>query len=145
MRKQLLFLSALLVVVPLLGASRAQAQIVSEIVADVPFSFHAGSARFPAGRYTLRVPVDVGGRIMEIVSADGKNAAFFPVLDAQASTPPDKPVLVFRKYGDDYFLSKVFDQGNSLGVEIVPSPDEKALAKGRTPEERRVGGARQTK
>jgi hypothetical protein len=144
-RKQLLFLSALLGVVFLLGASRAQAQIVNDIVADIPFAFHAGNARFPAGRYTLRVPVDFSSRVMEIVSADGRNAAFFPVIDAQVGTPPDKPVLVFRKYGDDYFLSKVFDMGSSLGVEVVPSQDEKAVSKGRTPEERRVGGTRQPK
>ena len=29
-----------------------------DIVADVPFAFHAGSTRSPPGKYTLRVPVD---------------------------------------------------------------------------------------
>jgi hypothetical protein len=69
MRKQLLSLPALLGVVFALGAVRAQTQIVEDIVADIPFAFHAGSARFPAGKYTLKVPVEFGNREMEIVSA----------------------------------------------------------------------------
>jgi hypothetical protein len=144
-RKQLLFPSALLGVAFFAGASRAQAQIVNDIVADIPFAFHAGSSRFPPGKYTVRVPVDYSTRMMEIVSADGRYAAFFPVIDTMTTTVPDKPELVFRKYGNDYVLWKVFDMGNSTGVELPPTEDEKALTKGRTPEERRVPGTRQQK
>jgi hypothetical protein len=59
-----------------LGASRAQAQIVEDIVADIQYPFHVGNARFPAGKYILKVPVE---------------------------------------YGDEYFLWKVFDRGNTPG------------------------------
>jgi hypothetical protein len=69
----------------------------------------------------------------------------FPVISAQASTTPDKPGLIFRKYGDEYYLSKVFEAGNNLGVEVVTSEDEKASTKRRTSEERRVSGGHQKK
>lgn len=140
MRKRLLSVSTLLGILSVLGASRAQAQIAHDIVADIPFAFHAGSARFPAGKYTLKVPVELANQEMEIVSADFKHAAFFPVISAQSSTTPDNPVLIFRKFGDDYYLWKVFDVGNNLGVEVVTSEDEKAKTKGKTSEEKRVGG-----
>jgi hypothetical protein len=143
MRKPSLFLLA--AALSILAASRLQAQIARDIVADIPFPFHAGSARFAAGKYTLKVPVEFANTQMEIISEDGRNAAFFPVIAAQAGTTPEKPMLIFRKYGDDYFLWKVFDAGNSLGVEAPFSEDEKALSKGRTPEERRVGGNHQAR
>ena len=69
-----------------------------------------------------------------------KHAAFFPVISAQASTTPENPVPIFRKYGDECYLWKVFDTGNDLGVQVVTSEDEKAFSKGKTSEEKRVGG-----
>jgi len=39
----------------------------------------------------------------------------------------------------------VFDAGNSLGVELPLTEDEKPLIKGRTPEERRVPATRQSR
>ena len=67
------------------------------------------------------------------------------MIDAHAGAVADKPQLVFRKYGDDYFLWKVFDAGSDLGVEVAESQYEKVLSKGRTPEERQISGRHQAK
>ena len=32
----------------------AHAQIIGQIEANIPFQFHAGSAKFPAGKYILK-------------------------------------------------------------------------------------------
>jgi hypothetical protein len=50
-----------------------------------------------------------------------------------------------RQVHPEYFLWKVFDRGNTLGIEVVASEDQKAYSKGRTPEEQRVTGEHQAK
>jgi hypothetical protein len=126
------FLSVLMATAALatVGASGAQAQLVGTIETDVPFAFHAGSATLPAGRYTVQLPTDMNLRVLRIASADGGTTAFVEVADAEASTTPAKTELVFDKYGDQYFLSKVFDEGNRAGTEVLPTRYEKSLMQG---------------
>lgn len=112
------------------GASKAQAQIVGEIEADIPFQFHAGNAKFPAGKYIIKMLDDSNLEVMEIRSADGRHAAVFQVRGAQAETNPSKTELIFNKYGDQYFLSKMFDEGNKDGNEVLESHYEKKMMKG---------------
>lgn len=121
------------------GASRAQAQIVGEIEADIPFQFHAGNARFPAGKYILKMLDNSDLDAMEIRSADGNHAAIFQVMSAQAETSPSKTELIFNKYGNQYFLSKVFDEANKYGSEALESHYEKMVRKnGLKPEKHHV-------
>src|SRR5712664_1059242 len=51
--RQLLSLFAGLVLALTIGATKAKAQIVGDMVANVPFEFHAGNAEFPAGEYRI--------------------------------------------------------------------------------------------
>jgi hypothetical protein len=37
--------------------------------------------------------------------------------------------LIFNKYGDRYFLSEMFDEGNADGNRLVTSRDEKRASK----------------
>jgi len=66
----------LLGVLFVLGASRAPAQIVEDIVADIPYPFHVGSSRFPAGKYILKVPVEFENRVLgvEVVASEDQKA-----------------------------------------------------------------------
>jgi hypothetical protein len=70
---------------------------------------------------------------MIVTSVDGKNSDQFLVRQSQAATTPAHTELVFRRYGDKEFLSKVFEAGNKAGVAISePSKLEKELqAQGR--------------
>ena len=112
-----------------LWPAKAQAQIVGNVQADVPFQFHVGSKTFPAGRYTIHQLEGSNLTAMEISTADGKQSALFNVESAQASTTPDKTELIFNKYGDTYFLSELFDEGEVDGSRLVPSRDEKKASK----------------
>ena len=108
----------------------AQGQIIGQLEANIPFTFHAGGAKLPPGKYTIHVLDNSDLGLMEIQSADGRTAALFQVQDAQASTDPKKSVLVFNHYGNRYFLSKLFDEGNKAGSSVVESGYLKQYASG---------------
>lgn len=108
---------------------KAHAQIVGELTADIPFSFYAGNAKLPAGKYTIRMLDASDLNLMEINSADGSTAALFEVREAEANSSPRKNELIFNKYGKRYFLAKLFDDGNPLGSAVPESRYQEKLAK----------------
>jgi hypothetical protein len=108
----------------------AQAQIIGQLEADIPFTFHAGGAKLPPGKYTIHVLDNSNLGLMEIQSADGRTAALFQVREAQDSTEPKKSELVFNHYGNRYFLSKLFDDGDKVGSAVVESGYAKQYASG---------------
>jgi hypothetical protein len=54
----------------------------------------------------------------------------FEVREAQASTTPQKAVLVFNHYGNRYFLSKLFDGADTVGIVVVDSGYSKKYTPG---------------
>jgi hypothetical protein len=108
--------------------AKAHAQIIGELKADIPFQFYAGTAELPAGEYVVRMLDNSNLKIMEISSADGATTALFQVQDTRINSAPRKGELVFNKYGDLYFLTSVFDQGNPDGSEVPKSKYEKRVS-----------------
>jgi len=109
--------------------ARAQAQIIGNLEADVPFQFHVRNTTLPAGRYMIHELEGSDLTVMQISSADGKLSALFDVESAQAKTTPEKSELIFNKYGDSYFLSELFDEGNVDGSKLMTSREEKRASK----------------
>jgi hypothetical protein len=112
-----------------LSPSRTQAQIIGNIAADIPFQFHVGKTTLPAGKYTIYQLESSDLTMMEISSADGKLSALFDVEAAEAKSVPEKSELIFHKYGDRYFLSEMFDEGNADGNKLLESRDERKASK----------------
>jgi hypothetical protein len=106
---------------------QAHAQITGDLDVTIPFQFHAGDAKLPAGRYVIHTVDTSDLTVMEIVSADGSTSALFEVRDAEANSVPAKSELIFNKFGDRYFLAKVFDEGNPNGSTVVESRYEKKV------------------
>lgn len=107
--------------------AKAHAQIVGDLEVNIPFQFHAGNAKLPAGNYRIHVLDDSDLTVMEIISMDGSTSALFQVQQAEANTDPAKSELIFNKYGNRYFLAKLFDAGNRDGSEVVKSTYEKKV------------------
>jgi hypothetical protein len=110
------------------GASRARA--ADETVATdlkVPFSFVVGDVRLPAGDYTVR-EASMEEDVLEIVSADGQHAALASTIPA---TPDlnDKTQLVFRKFGHDYFLSRIAHEGDEREIILTPHIMEREIGR----------------
>lgn len=127
-RHQLLSLLIALVFALTFYASNVHAQIVGELEATIPFQFHAGNAKLPAGKYFVRMLDDSDLRVMEIRSADGKTSALFEVQQSDANSTPAKSELIFNKYGDHYFLAELFDEGNPSGSRVPKSRYEEKIS-----------------
>jgi hypothetical protein len=108
--------------------SQAHAQIVGDLEVNIPFQFHAGDAKLPAGKYFIHVLESSDLKLMEIASADGSASALFGVRTAEANSAPAKSELIFKKYGNRYFLAKVFQEGNPDGSTVDQSHYEKTVS-----------------
>jgi hypothetical protein len=127
-RYHLLSLFIALVFTLTMYSTKAQAQIVGTLEADIPFQFHVGNAKLPAGKYNIRVLDNTDLTVMEISSADGSSSAVFEVREAETKSAPAESELIFGKYGNRYFLDKLFDESNPSGSAVIKSSYEKKMA-----------------
>src|SRR5260370_37534538 len=74
--------------------SKAQAQLVGDLEVNVPFQFHAGNTKLPAGQYRIHVLDNSTLTVMEISSVDGSTSALCEVQQAEASSTPAKTEFV---------------------------------------------------
>src|SRR6266481_213766 len=118
--------------------SKAPAQIIGNLEVNIPFQFHAGNAKLPPGKYIIHMLDNSDLTIMEISSADGSASALFSVQDAEANSAPAKSELIFNKYGNRYFLAKVFDEGNPSGSKVAESRYENRVSQTGTPAQEHV-------
>ena len=129
LRKQLLALFAALIFALTLHTTKAQAQIIGDLEVNIPFQFHVGSSKLPAGKYIIHMLDDSDLTVMEISTPDGSTTALFNVQSAEAKSAPAKSELIFNKYGNRYFLAELFDQENRSGSKVVESRYEKRIDK----------------
>src|SRR5712671_2533125 len=127
--QQLLSVLVLSVFALTIFAGKAHAQIIGDLDVDIPFQFHAGNTKLPAGKYRIHMLDDSDLTVMEITSADGSTSALFQVQESDANSAPAKSELIFNKYGNRYFLAKLFDEGNPSGSKVVESRYEKQMSK----------------
>jgi hypothetical protein len=128
-RHHLLSFFIALVFALMLYPAEVHAQIIGKLQVSIPFQFHAGNAKLPPGNYVIHMLDDSDLKVMEITSADGSVSALFEVQDAEANSTPAKSELIFNKYGNRYFLAKVFDESNPSGSAVAKSNYEKKVGK----------------
>jgi hypothetical protein len=110
--------------------TNAHAQIMGEMDANIPFQFYAGHTKLPAGEYRIQVVNNSDLGAMEISRVDGTASALFQIEDAETNSEPAQSELIFNKYGDRYFLTQLFDEGNPSGSRVVESRYEKKISQG---------------
>ena len=107
--------------------TKAPAQIIDQLDVNIPFQFHAGSAKLPAGQYIVQILADSDLTVMEIKSANDSTSALLEVRDTQANGTPAKSELIFNKYGNRYFLEKAFEEGSPNGSRVTDLSYEKRV------------------
>ena len=137
-RRHLLSFFITLVFALMLYPDKVHAQIIGNLEFSIPFQFHAGNAKLPPGNYIIRMLDNSDLTVMEISSADGSISALFDVQDAEANSTPAKTELIFNKYGNRYFLAKVFVEGNANGSEVSKSSYEKKIGQATTEAQTRI-------
>jgi hypothetical protein len=128
-KHHLLALFIALIFALMVHTTKAQAQIIGDLEVNIPFQFHVGSSKLPAGKYIIHMLDDSDLKVMEISSADGSTSALFNVQSAQASSASARSELIFNKYGNRYFLAELFDEDNPDGSRVVESRYEKRIDK----------------
>jgi hypothetical protein len=96
------------------------ADVADRVTAEIGFRFTAGHEDFMPGRYAFLVNDLENPKILRIESEDGKRKVEY--LLAETAAEPEvlqKSEVVFERYGDDYFLSKVLVVGSDVGL-MVP-------------------------
>ncbi len=95
---------------------------------NIPFEFSAGGKIHPAGDY-------------RVSASSGTTLIGFSSFDAQVSTQvlasrgddngrrSDPSRLVFRRYGDRYFLAELWNAGASVARRVTPTKEETELAR----------------
>ncbi|HEX7793182.1 MAG TPA: hypothetical protein VF456_02470 [Vicinamibacterales bacterium] len=92
----------------------------------MPFAFMVGDVRLPAGDYTVQ-KASMGEDVLEIVSTDGQHLALASTIPATPDRT-DKTQLVFRKFGNDYFLSRIGHEGDEREIILTPHIMEREIA-----------------
>ena len=113
----------------LLGVSVAAAGSLV-LLAEIPFEFSAGNTLLPAGTYTLSHPVE-SHSVLQIRSRRGRGVAIVRTSELSAPAIRNETQLIFNRYGDRYFLHRVWLSGQGRGYDVIPSSQEHDLAKER--------------
>jgi len=103
----------------------AAADSFGSIRVVVPFDFTAGRSMFPAGKYTLRSGWGNTNGVIRITSEDGETSGLLLTNSAESVQPKNESVLIFHRYGDQYFLFQVWEIGDTIGEEIPKSSMER--------------------
>ena len=117
-------------------AASANAQAGSGLRANVPFDFTVAGKRFAAGHYSITRANQINGDLVLEVSSLDQHSRVFPITNpVETQTARDKPVLIFHRYGDEYFLAQVWAAGSTSGRAFTKSRRERQLQQ----EQQRVG------
>ncbi len=126
MKKRIFSLAVALSLAAALVAPAAARAFVFRITAEIPFDFMVGSKRLPKGEYTIESLNDTGTLIIRN-ARKGKAVSFNIIRGKMIDKPKSK--LVFHRYGDQYFLARIWDGLSDTVLKLDKSKAEKKAAK----------------
>ena len=117
-------------------AASASAQTGSGLRANIPFDFSVAGKKFAAGHYSITRANQTNGDLVLRLSNLDEHSTMFPITNrVETLTTWNKSVLIFHRYGDEYFLAQVWAAGSTTGRAFVKSRRERQLAQ----EQQRIG------
>jgi hypothetical protein len=123
MKRQVLTLVGVLSLLMTAGAAFAQD---GAIRINVPFKFQVNRTTLPAGDYSLS-PMGGSNEVLLIRGTD-KSIMAVNAHDVQSGRVSERTKLVFRCYGDRYFLSEIWIAGHERGRQFPKSSLESEVA-----------------
>src|SRR5712691_11861664 len=112
--------------IALLAAASMCAEMSQRLIVQIPLGFHVGNSALPSGEYT--VDTDAGTHLVRLRSADSKSAVMILTNPVQKFPAPSEGKLIFARYGDEYFLSSIWQAGADTGNELSKSRREREVA-----------------
>jgi len=116
---------ALFVAASFITAGNAIAQDHA-VKATVPFNFIVNGSSLPAGNYTLSSDSTTPS-ILQISDREKGIHAMAMTLGS-SSEQPKANVLVFHRYGNQYFLAEIRSEASSMYVRLTPTKQEKRIS-----------------
>lgn len=124
MKRQAYTMIAVLILFGCLAVS-AKAQCGSmQSIANIPFQFSAGQTMLPAGQYSITCSNSGQPLVLIRSTTDGNDAAMMLMITVSGKAQ-DRGKLVFRRYGNRYFLAQVWTVGTGRGLELPKSRVER--------------------
>lgn len=121
-----------------LATPQTTAQTYDVLTVDIPFNFIAGHEQLRAGKYTITHFNRETDHFLLLRSADGLTAEVLHTHKARSAQSSGKAFLVFRRDGDQRFLSEMWWAGDATGHQLAKTDREAAL-------ERELRGGRKPK
>jgi hypothetical protein len=116
-------IAALVAAATLIMAGSAYAQQEYAVQANIPFSFSVNNSQLPPGTYTLWT-VPGTSNVIDLASRD-KGVHILAVSMSVQNATPKSSVLVFHKYGEQYFLSDIRSAESETDTQFSASKAEK--------------------
>jgi hypothetical protein len=113
---------ALFIASTIIAAGPASAQD-HQVNANVPFNFTVGDRALPSGSYTIGTEMN-SSALIGLRNWDKKVSILSLGLPDQDNRRHEN-VLVFHRYGNQYFLSDIRSEGSSMNIHFPTSKAEK--------------------
>jgi hypothetical protein len=101
----------------------------------VPFDFTVRGVTLPAGEYEVKADGPWGGPLLSIHNMHSNAGSLFTSISCRSQKPAADSKLVFRRYGQQYFLAEVWDANSFAGREVKIDPRQKEFARNHSNEQ----------
>ena len=108
------------------GMAAAQLNSSTRVVAQVPFQFMVANKIVPAGECEVQA-ITLDGQTLVIRNAEAKVGLFSTSSQWESKQGASHYALVFKHYGDRYFLSGIRLQGSKITYRLPESKVEAEL------------------
>src|SRR5262245_39087941 len=126
MKKPIISLITAIVLGVALIAPALAVPFTVRIRVEVPFDFMVGNKRMPKGEYLIE-SVNESGTFSIRHAEKGKVVTFMTIRHKPTDKPKSK--LIFNRYGDQHFLSRIWDGSSETVLKLEKSKAEKRAAK----------------
>jgi hypothetical protein len=110
-----------LLAVPLIAT--AQMTLTERITTQVPFKFMVGGAEMPAGECIVQLANETGD-ILTLRNPEAKRTVYVLTVP-DLGRKSEKAAMVFRRYGDRYFLAELRVEDSRTVYTLQPTKLEK--------------------
>ncbi len=111
----------------MLSAVVSYAQGGRQFTVTIPFDFYVSGKTLPAGQYIVDRSTQASAEGLALRATNVHAGSFALTKGIQREEIQQQSQLVFRRYGDQYFLAEVWISGRSTGRELTRSRKERSL------------------
>ena len=97
--------------------------------ANVPFDFIVGGHTLSAGEYSFGTIGEGEADVLRVQNAAGMTSSMALVSPDNSLSHSREALIVFHRYGSDYYLSGVWDGSRTIGGSVPMSRSERETSK----------------